>query len=270
MEDLSAVSVGPPTPPLPEFARQQLTLEIPHESYTQPLSTSTGCEESIFRDSMEIVTDMSNESQSQEKKKKKKTTKSKRKKTKQKMMRRQSISTLETVSVDTLFGSVSSAETQILRQTVRELHLRNDTNHFTEQFDWLWTTDYNFEVYNYTRCIAQIILSSSELNMGTLSLSGGTTFGMQVGFNHDKKTSEKILDKVNGAPGAHHSVIPVRTNTCYLTVLLIEPEKFSQYRNDLSMWVSSTTNMQINTSKYGRYNILRNQEFLLNMRQEWK
>ena len=78
------------------------------------------------------------------------------------------------------------------------------------------------------------------------------------------------LDKVNGAPGAHHSVIPVRTNTCYLTVLLIEPEKFSQYRNDVSMWVSSITNMQINTSKYGRYNILRNQEFLLNMKQEWK
>jgi hypothetical protein len=270
MESLSEVSVGPPSPPLPEVAIQQLTLEIPHEPYTQPLSSSTGCEESIFRDSLEFSSDLSNESQSQKKKKKKKTTKSKRTKTKQKLMRKQSISTLETVSVDTLFGTVSSAETQLLRQTAHALHLRSDTNKFTQHFDWLWTTDYNFEVYNYTRCIAQIILSSTEVNTENLSLSGGTTFGMQVGFNHQQKTSEKILDKINGSSEAHHYVIPVRTNMCYLTVLLIKPEEFYQHRNDPSKWAHSVTNMQVNTSKYGRYNILRDEEFLVGGIKEWK
>lgn len=274
MESMSEVSVGPPSPPLPDFSRQHLTLEIPHEPYTQPLSTSTGCEESIFRDSLEFSSDMSNESYSQKKKKKKrkekKSAKSKRTKTKNKMMRRQSISTLETVSVDTLFGTVSSAETQLLRQTAHALHLRSDTNKFTQHFDWLWTTDYNFEVYNYTRCIAQIILSSTEVNTENLSLSGGTTFGMQVGFNHQQKTSEKILDKINGSSEAHHYVIPVRTNMCYLTVLLIKPEEFYQHRNDPSKWAHSVTNMQVNTSKYGRYNILRDEEFVVGGIKEWK
>ena len=278
MEALSQLPVSPPSPPLPEpRSLQQLRLEIPHESYTQPLSASTAtstptkCEESIFRDSFEVSSDKSSDTviQQQQKQKKKKK-KSKRTKTKQKMMRKKSISTIETVSVDTLFGSVSSAETQLLRKNVIALHLRNDTNNFTQHFDWLWTTDYNFEVYNYTRCIAQIILSSTEVNTENLSLSGGTTFGMQVGFNHQQKTSEKILDKVNGSSEAHHYVIPVRTNMCYLTVSLIKPEDFYQNRNDPSKWACSVKNMQVNTSKYGRYNILRDEEYLVGGIKQWK
>lgn len=276
MESLPQLPVSPPSPPLPELrSQQQLRLEIPHESYTQPLSASTAtstptkCEESIFRDSIEVSSDKSSDTVIQQKQKKKKK-KSKRTKIKQKMMRKKSFSTLETVSVDTLFGTVSSAETQLLRQTAHALHLRSDTNKFTQHFDWLWTTDYNFEVYNYTRCIAQIILSSTEVNTENLSLSGGTTFGMQVGFNHQQKTSEKILDKINGSSEAHHYVIPVRTNTCYLTVLLIKPEEFYQHRNDPSKWAHSVTNMQVNTSKYGRYNILRDEEFLVGGIKEWK
>ena len=93
---------------------------------------------------------------------------------------------------------------------------------------------------------------------------------MQVGFNHQQKTSEKILDKINGSSEAHHYVIPVRTNMCYLTVLLIKPEEFYQHRNDPSKWAHSVTNMQVNTSKYGRYNILRDEEFLVGGIKEWK
>ena len=96
----------------------------------------------------------------------------KKRKKRKKRKKCSEISRTDTCSIDPTFGSVSSIGSYAIRENARALTERCN-NAFIRKFDWLWKTDYNFEVVNYTRCYAKVIISSVCLNIDKLSLTGG-------------------------------------------------------------------------------------------------
>ena len=192
----------------------------------------------------------------------------KKRKKRKKRKKCSEISRADTCSIDPTFGSVSSIGSYAIRENARIALTERCNNAFIRKFDWLWKTDYNFEVVNYTRCYAKVIISSVCLNIDKLSLTGGSAFGFNVEFDHKKKSTEKTLNSVGS--GGNRAFLPVRSSVCYLTILLIDPSQYITCHDDITKWRKSEYNLPVSTSKYARFNILRNEEFLCpSVRKHW-